>query len=123
MEAVQKPMPHALTAAAILAADDIEVERVDIPEWNGFVYVRGMTGRERDAWEVLASQIETGQAKNIRATLAAYCVCDEHGTRLFNDSQIADLGSKNGRALDRLMPVIKRVNAITDEEIDTIEGN
>ena len=46
----------ALTADQILGADDLEMEFVPTPEWaNGTpdagVFVRGLTGFERDAFE------------------------------------------------------------------------
>ena len=40
----------------ILKAADNEPEEVDVPEWGGSVLVRGMTGRERDAFEVSLMQ-------------------------------------------------------------------
>ena len=40
-----------LTAAEILGTEDIVEELVEVPEWKGTVRVRGLTGRERDAYE------------------------------------------------------------------------
>jgi hypothetical protein len=36
---------------AILAAHDLEIEEVEVPEWGTWVRVRGLTGAERDAYE------------------------------------------------------------------------
>ena len=35
----------------ILGSDDLRLERVDVPEWNGVLYVRVMTAGERDQFE------------------------------------------------------------------------
>ena len=37
-----------LSAAEILAADDLPTEDVEVSEWNGTVRVRALTGAERD---------------------------------------------------------------------------
>ena len=40
-----------LTKDEILRADDLRLERVEVPEWGGEVVLRTMTGTERDAFE------------------------------------------------------------------------
>ena len=44
-------MKKFLTRNEILAVDDLQTQKVDVPEWGGSVYVRGLTGSERDALE------------------------------------------------------------------------
>ncbi len=43
-------MAHALTGEEILGADDLPTEVVPVPEWDGTVIVRTLTGAERDHW-------------------------------------------------------------------------
>ena len=40
-----------LTRDSILSADDLPMVKVECPEWKGHVYVRTMTGKERDSFE------------------------------------------------------------------------
>ena len=40
-----------LSKDQILSADDIQSQRVPVPEWGGEVMVRGLTGSQRDQWE------------------------------------------------------------------------
>ena len=40
-----------LSRDEILAASDLTKELVEVPEWGGSVYVRAMTGTERDSYE------------------------------------------------------------------------
>ena len=51
---------------AILDALDIDIEQVDVSEWNGSVFVKGMTGRERDQFE---SSIIDNPGKNVRVRM------------------------------------------------------
>ena len=106
-----------LTKEAILAADDLPRETVLVPEWGGDVYVRTMSGTDRDAFE--ASLLEKdGRMENVRARLVALTLCDSQGDRLFDDSEIAALGRKSARALDRVFSVAQRLNGIGVDQVD-----
>lgn len=106
-----------LTKDAILAADDLPKERVNVPEWGGDVYVRTMTGTDRDAFE--ASLIgKDGRLENVRARLVSLTICSESGDRLFTDDEISSLGNKSAKALDRLFAVSQRLNGIGAEQVE-----
>ena len=101
----------------ILKAADNEPEEVDVPEWGGSVLVRGMTGRERDAFEVSLMQPGRGGRKvldpaNVRAKLVARCVVDDDGGRLFTDADVAELGGKSAAAVDRVYAVAARLSGM-----------
>ena len=63
-----------LTKEAILAADDLPRETVLVPEWGGDVYVRTMSGTDRDAFEsslIARDGAKEGRMENVRARLVA----------------------------------------------------
>lgn len=106
-----------LTKEAILAADDLPRELVNVPEWGGDVFVRTMTGTDRDAFE--ASLIgKEGRMENVRARLVSLALCNEAGERMFDDAEIAALGKKSARALDRVFSVAQRLNGIGTEQVE-----
>ena len=108
-----------LSKDAILAADDLPRETVHVLEWGGDVYVRTMSGADRDAFEtsLIAREGERdGRMENVRARLVALTLCDESGARLFEDGEIAALGRKSARALDRVFAVAQRLNGIGTEQ-------
>lgn len=106
-----------LTKEAILAADDLPRELVNVPEWGGDVFVRTMTGTDRDAFE--ASLIgKEGRMENVRARLVSLTLCNEAGERMFDDAEIATLGKKSARALDRVFSVAQRLNGIGTEQVE-----
>lgn len=117
----------ALTRDEILACDDGQIVKVSVPEWGGHVYVRSMTGEQRDAWE--AAQIGGTATKpqvkldNMRATLAAHTICDEGGKPLFAVKDIPALGKKSAAALERVHTAARKLSRISADDIEELAGN
>ena len=102
-----------LDAAAILAADDLPGEDLDVPEWKGTVRVRGLTGLERDRFEFLMAAAKDSPDKvNVRANLVGRCIIKEDGSRAFTDKQLAKLGEKSGAALDRVFDKVRELSGM-----------
>lgn len=114
-----------LTAEKILKADDLnELEKLEVPEWGGSLYVKIMSGVERDRWELMAAKaIEKPGTANIRASLCAMTICNEKGKRLFGDNQIAALGAKSATVLDRIYAISKKLNKLSEDDIEELEKN
>lgn len=113
-----------LSREAILSAEDITTELVAVPEWGGSVYVRAMSGRERDRFEramvsITGKNVETNW-DNMRAKLVAFSCVDSEGNLLFRQADVVELGKKSGRALGRVFDVAQRINGITDEEVEAL---
>ena len=68
-------MSNLLTRDTMLSASDIEIELVEVPEWGGHVFVKGMSGTERDQFEASITEQRGKDARvnmaNIRAKLSA----------------------------------------------------
>ena len=116
-----------LDREAILKANDIEKREVYIPEWGGSVYVRGMTGRERDQFEASIIR-QRGRdteinMKNARAKLVVMCTVDQEGNRLFTDADVAPLADKSAKALDRIFAVAQELSGITREDMEELTEN
>ena len=112
-----------LTKEQILSSEDLTKEIVDVPEWGGEVYVRAMTGTERDAFE--ASIVKDGGTNlaNIRAKLCALCMVDEDGNRLFIDGDVLALGKKSALALDRVFNAAQKLNGIAKDDVKDMVKN
>ena len=116
-----------LTKDQIFEIKDLQVELVDVPEWGGQVYVRGMSGSERDAFEAsvvdLRGSTQKVNMQNIRARLVSLTTCDQEGNRLFSDSDIIELGKKSAIALQRIFDVAQRLSGLSKEEMNLLEKN
>ncbi len=115
-----------LTKEQILAAQDLPTEDVDVPEWGGSVRLRTLSGAERDRWE--ESRIEQrGKSRktnyqNITASLIALCAVDSEGKRLFSEAEVHALGRKSAKVLGRLFDACRRLNGLSEEEVEQLAG-
>lgn len=123
-----------LTRADVLGADDLKRERVAVPEWGGDLFIRTLTGAERDEFDLLGWRaVEEAKARgedpkfvtsrNVMARLVAFAACDETGKRLFSVEDVEALGAKSGAALERVYKAADRLNATTAAAVATLAGN
>ena len=116
-----------LDKKTILQCDDLPKELVSVPEWGGDVFVRTLSGQERDMFE--QSMMEGKgknrdmNMKNIRARLAVLTICTEDGTRLFEAKDVDALGKKSAAALDRIFSVSQKLNGLSGEDVEELAGN
>lgn len=102
----------------ILAADDLQRTKIHIPEWGAVVWIRTLTGRERDRFE---GQQSRDPYTDIRARLAVMCLVDEDGKQLFSAEDIPALTAKSSRALDRVFAVAVKLSGISKEDVEELK--
>lgn len=116
-----------LTREAILGQADRVVEAVDVPEWGGVVYVRSLTGAERDQFEASIVQRNGKDTRtnlrNLRARLVVLAACDADGQPIFKAEDAAALGAKNAAPLDRLFAAAQRLSGLRDNDVQEMAEN
>lgn len=123
MEGNGAPAKTVLTRDLILAAVDVRIELVEVPEWGGTVFVRSLNGKARDKYEASRYRIDRDQNvelihENTRAALLAASLCDEAGTLLFTEADVIALGQKNAAALDRCFDVAQRLSGLRAKDAE-----
>lgn len=120
----------ALTLSEILTAKDGRIEEVPVPEWGGSVFLRVMSGVERDDYDhYLRTRVDDkGRLKDVRGVrqkLLSLTLCDAEGTRMLQaDKDAADLFSKkNSEVLCRLFSDAQRLNGLADEALEDTAKN
>lgn len=120
-------MSKILTKADILAAPDLPHEDVAVPEWGDdcVVRIRSMTAAERDEWEAaIVSAKGAVNLPNIRARLVALCAVGGDGARLFETAEdIAALGRKAAKPMQRLFDAASRLNALREQDVEELRKN
>ena len=101
------------------------IEKVDCPEWAelGEVYVKGMTGRSRDTYEMsIYTEGQKGNnSYNMRAQLVVGCACNSDGSLIFKPTDADWLGEQPAVVLDRIYDVARRLSGMTAEDVDDLE--
>ncbi len=116
-----------LTRDAILAAVDVQTEDVPVPEWGGTVRVRGLSGTERDGYELWIIQGK-GRNRDInirqsRAKLVALTIVDADGKRVFDEADVALLGKKSALALQRVFDKAAALSGLDEETLEKIQDD
>jgi hypothetical protein len=117
-----------LSKSDILAAHDFATEEVFVPQWGGSVFVRTLSGRERDEFEASTVKMKNGKQEpdmaNFRARFVALCVVDDNGQRLFKTrAEIDMLGSKSVAALQLLFNKAQELNSMTEDDVEELTSN
>lgn len=114
-----------LTKEAIMAAVDIAIETVHVPEWGGDVKVRSFSGTQKDQYEqILFNQKDKGEKfYRIRSVICALAIITDEGNQLFDITEIDALGEKSAVALDRVADVARRLSGMGPEAVEDAEKN
>jgi len=106
-----------LDRKSILAADDVRKEKIAVPEWKGDVFLRVLTGTDRDRFE---ESYADQKMKAFRIRFLLLALCDEDGERLFSDDEADILGKKSSVVINRLFEAGWKLNAFTQEAVDAL---
>lgn len=103
---------------AILNVADTNLEPVDVPEWNGNVYVPVLSLAELD--ELAKIQRKTD---NANALMATRIIRNDTGERVFTDDDAPALAKKSGKAILRVLKRFNDVNGLTDDAAENATKN
>lgn len=106
------------------------IERVEVPEWGRWVFVRSISAAERDAFDNRSVKRKRGGAvetnlDNYSARMVALCMCDETGAPMFPDPEkgAVDLGKAGSAAIRRLFDVCFRINGLRQSDVEDAVKN
>lgn len=101
--------------------------KAELPEINGEVYIREMSGDERDVYEaeqykINGKSLEVNR-KQARARLITKCLVDVEGNRVFHDDEVDIVGSIPASTLDKLFSVAVKLNGFSSNDLDDLAKN
>ena len=112
---------------SILASDDLPRESLECLEWRQTLYVRTLTGAERDEFENAvqsASKVKGWlDLRGLKIKLVLLTLCDDHGELLFDATDALVLNSKSSKVIDRIFQVAQKLNGLTADDVDEMVGN
>jgi hypothetical protein len=115
-----------LSAEEIFKIDDVITEDLEVPEWNGTIRLKMLTGAERDFFE--ASMVKSGKGgqqernmANFRARMIGMCAVDDQGRKLFaTNPAVKELGKKSSKALSRIFDKCQEMNGLTEADVEEL---
>ena len=126
-------MAKLLKREDLLKKQELKVEKVDLGN-DEYVFVREMTGRERDRFEQsLIGEVKDNKGnvvsyerklEDFRAKLAVNTLCDENGNNLLEPGDYKTLSQNMGAArLDKIVTAAQKLNKIADEDREALVKN
>lgn len=113
----------ALSKDQILAADDLDLLKVHVPEWGGDVFIRVMSVGERDAYENEWVRKKDTGVDDFRAKFLVRCLVDDKGNRLFDNGDVQRLAAKSAKVVNRVWQAAMEHNNLSDESIEELAKN
>jgi hypothetical protein len=121
-----------ITRELLLQKQELEIRKVDLTD-DLFVYVRQMTGRERDRFEqsiVTVEKDEKGKdvpkrtMEDFRAKLAVNTICDAEGHNILTPEDVETLSVNISAArLERIITIAQELNKISEEDKENLIKN
>ncbi len=137
-------MANYLDRAAIIAAQDLGYQDVDVPEWGGTVRVYALSATQNDKLHLqVLDMSESMKASALngknggdfeikldmdkwaesKAQVVVWTVADGDGNRLFTQKDIGTVGLKSGEVIDRLYDVAIELSGATALSMNAISKN
>jgi hypothetical protein len=110
-----------LSREHILESSDIQVEEVEVPEWDGTVLVRELTTAEVENFSLRTStrqgQFDVSRMSGLRAEVVSWALVDEDGNQLLHKADAEELQKKSHRAIDRIFNKVLELSGLQEPEL------
>jgi hypothetical protein len=110
-----------LSRKEILGLNDAKIVKVAVPEWNGDVYIKALSGEERAVYADKLNQLKRDVDK--LSLILVTTLCDEAGKALFSHEDIPELNKRSSMVIDRLANESFKVNGLGVEAEEAAEKN
>jgi hypothetical protein len=116
-----------LDKQAIFGISDLITQKVEVPQWGGYVLIRSLTTKERGRLELSIHERKgVNVAENLallRSRMVMLSVVNEEGARMFDDRDIERLEEKSAAAMDLIFTAAMRLSGITKSDVDELTKN
>lgn len=99
-----------LTRDQILSITDKALKEIEVPEWGGSVFIRGMTIEDMEYCQKLDEDNQSLERMIVRF------VSDDQGNALFTEDDIPAMKKKSIQAFKRIVTEIKNFNSLDAAE-------
>jgi hypothetical protein len=118
---------RSLDKEAIFGISDLITQRVEVPQWGGYVLIRSLTTKERGRLELSIHERKgvnvTENLALLRSRMVMLSVVNEEGSRMFDDRDIERLEEKSAAAMDLIFTAAMRLSGISKSDVDELTKN
>lgn len=117
-----------LSAENILACVDLPMEKVDVPEWRGHIFLRGLAVETRIQYlaKVTGALAKDGQSVeeanqkyfDAQIFLLTKSIANEKGQLVFNEAHMVSLSKKSPAIISRLCDKLLLLNGFHVEAVE-----
>lgn len=107
-------------AEEILAADQGQAVRVNVPEWGRDVFIRTLPLGDLQAWELACLRAKGEGVDDYRTRYLSKCLVDENGREIFTSEQLKRVSGTVGA---RLFKIAQKHNELDEKELEDIGKN
>jgi len=119
-----------LTRDDIVGAKILGVKEIEVPEWNGSVFIRKWSGKDRAKFLKASTKIQGEDVGanfdtifDNMALVVVISLCDEDGVRLFADEDQEMLAEKDANAIQRIYEAVLVLNALNQTAVQDSAKN
>lgn len=109
-----------LNADSILAASDLKIQDINVPEWGGVVRIREFNLAMR---EQFSAYCQEHQGRGVLAYVVALSLIDESGNPLFSIEDISKIEQKNPSIIDKICAAAMTLNGLAFQAEEDAEKN
>ena len=106
-----------LSREDIKSARDVEVVRVEVPEWGGAIYISPLTVNGREKLMPEYEKVSEDDTAGIKMLLFVATAQDKNGKQLFTYADIPWLREKRATAIDKAFEIAESKAAVTDKSL------
>ena len=116
-----------LSREEILAKRDLPPVPVRVPEWGPGVYVRTLSGEQREEYESALDKRRDAKGMlsfgTYRAMQVVYGVCNAEGVLVFTEADIPQIIKQPVKTLMKISTKFSSVNGLTEADVEALEKN
>lgn len=100
-----------LTKDEIFSITDKALKEIEIPEWSGSIFIRGMTIEDVE----YCTKLDSGDSQSLEKMIIRF-VCDDAGIPIFTEEDIPAMQKKSIQAFRRIADEIRAFNSLDGAE-------
>ena len=116
-----------ITREQLLNPLPTRIEKVEIEEMGGHVFVKSLSEQQRTEFEMSLMKgngnLSRKSLASGRRRLVALCVCDKDGNCLLTEDDAKRLAEQSAAVVDRLYAIAQQLCGLKDDDLETLVKN